>query len=646
MNNKYEKLFEPMDIGNLVLKNRLVFSPVHTKFFVGNDYTYNIWHKEYFRNIAKGGVGLIITGETKSESKIDPYPVNNCLPVIDSDQRIKEFAYTAETVHRYGAKIVAQLTPGVGRLADAPQHNRWPVAPSKQPLFYHPDLMSDELTKAEIMGLIQSFGEAAGRLKRAGFDALFINAHNYLIDQFLTECWNKRSDEYGGSLKNRMRFFMECMESASTITGKDFPVIVGLSLDHGFKGGRTLSQSIETAKAMKDAGVDAFYVRDGSYDALDVGMPNAFSKDGTVLINAEKFKKKINTITITGQQLGEPDECDKAISEGRVDFIGLGRALLSDPEWPNKVLKGNIEDVCPCLRCMECMDRYVKGKYIGCTVNPLLGHEMEPPVIPAFPVKKVLVIGGGPAGMEAARTAAGRGHEVTLIEISNNLGGLLITAAVPDYKYRIGQYAAWLERQLKNSNVKIQTKTQATPELVKSMKPDVIIIATGAKPFIPDIPGPGSKNSVHVIDVLNKKAKVGDKIVIIGGRSGSCETAYCLAKEGKEVDIVVRSEILPDESIFNKYTLLTALPRYDVGIHLKWQPVEIRDNGVTIKNSEGEEKFLQADTVIMGTGSISDHSIYKSLEGIAKELYEIGDSTSPRRIYEAVHEGYFLGKEI
>ncbi len=646
MNKKYEKLFEPMNIGKLLLKNRLVFSPVHTKFFVGTDYTYNNWHKEYFRDIAKGGVGLIITGETKSECKIDPYPVNNCMPVIDSDQRIKELADLAETVHFYGAKIVAQLTPGVGRLADAPQADKWPAAPSKQPLFYHPGLMTGELNKAEIIGLVQAFGEAAGRLRRAGFDALFINAHNYLIDQFLSECWNQRSDEYGGSIKNRMRFFMECMESAKGYVGNDFPVIAGLGLEHGFKGGRTLAQSIEIAKIMKDAGVDAFYVRDGSYDTLGASMPNAFSKDGMVLLNAEKFKNKVKTITITGQQIGEPDECDKAIKEDKVDFIGLGRALLSDPEWPNKAYKGRIEDIRPCIRCMECMDRYSKDKYIGCSVNARLGNERDLPAMQAFPVKKILVIGGGPAGMEAARIAAGRGHEVTLIDKNTKLGGLLTTAAVPDYKYRLGRYSAWLERQLETNGVKVQTGKEVTPALVKRMKPDAIIIATGAKPYMPDIPGVGSKNAAHAVDVLNKKIAVGEKIVIIGGRSVACETAYCLAKKGNQVDMVVRSELLPDESVFNKYTMMSELPKYDVTIHIKWQPAEIRDNGVIIRNSEGEEKFLEADTVILGTGLTSDHSIYNSLEGLTEEIYEIGDSVSPRRIYNAVHEGYLIGKEI
>lgn len=646
MNKKYEKLFEPMNIGKLLLKNRIVFSPIHTRFFVGNDYTYNYWHKEYFRDIAKGGVGLIITGETKTEYKIDPYPVNSCMPVIDSDQRIKEFADIAETVHHYGAKIVAQLTPGVGRLADAPQADRWPAAPSKQPLFFHPDLMTKELSKTEIMSLVQSFGEAADRLKRAGFDALFINAHNYLIDQFLSECWNHRTDEYGGSMENRMRFFAECLENARGYIGKDFPVITGLALEHGFEGGRTLAQSIDIAKTMKNSGVDAFYVRDGSYDAINVGMPNAFSKDGMVLVNAEKFKKKVKTITITGQQIGEPDECEKAIMEDKVDFIGLGRALLSDAQWPNKVSRGRTEDIRPCIRCMECIDRYSKDKYIGCAVNPRLGRERDFPVMQAFPVKKILVIGGGPAGMEAARIAAGRGHEVTLIDKNPNLGGLLRTAAVPDYKYRIKIFTAWLERQTENAGVKIQRGTEVTPEMVKKMKPDVIIVAAGAKPFIPDIPGIESKNVVHAIDVLNKEAKVGEVIVIIGGRWVSWETAYCLAKAGKQVDMVVRSALLPDESIFNKYTMLDELPKYDVTIHLKWQPAEIRNNGVIIRNEEGNEKFLEADTVIVGTGFISDHSIYKSLEGLAEEVYEIGDSVSPRRIYDAVHEGYLTGKEI
>ncbi len=262
------------------------------------------------------------------------------------------------------------------------------------------------------------------------------------------------------------------------------------------------------------------------------------------------------------------------------------------------------------------------------------------------PIKSVLLIGGGPAGMEAAGIAGIRGHKVTLIDKNPVLGGLLRTAAVPDYKYRIGKYADWMERQLENAVVNIQRGVEVTADMVKKMKPDVIIVATGAKPFVPDISGIESNNVVYAIDVLNKEAKVGEVIVIIGGRWVSWETAYCLAKEGKQVDMVVRSALLPDESIFNKYTMLDELPKYDVTIHLKWWPAEIRNNGVIIKNKEGNEKFLEADTVIVGTGFISDHSIYKSLEGLAEEVYEIGDSVSPGRIYDAVHEGYLRGKEI
>jgi len=267
--------------------------------------------------------------------------------------------------------------------------------------------------------------------------------------------------------------------------------------------------------------------------------------------------------------------------------------------------------------------------------------------MPVLNPKNVLVVGGGPGGMEAARTAASRGHRVTLVEKNEKLGGHLIEAGVPDYKYLIKEYAAWLERQVRNAGVEIRNGVEATPSLVKKMKLDAIILAHGAKTFIPDVPGVEKENVVHALDVLVGNAEVGAKVVIIGGELVAAETAYCLAKEGKKIDIVeVRPEILSDVSDLNKHTMMNELLQYGVTSHVNWELSEIIDNGVIARNADGEEKAIGADTVVIATGFVSDDNLYTSLKDLTEEIYQIGDSVKPRKIYDAVHEGYLVGKEI
>ena len=456
MGNKYIKLFEPGRIGPLGLKNRIVLSPLHSKNAEGYENRYSHWYTEYFRERAKGGVGLMITGNVKAEKTIDPYPLKSTFPCMDSELAIRDFCEVTETVHHYGAKIAVQLSAGTGRLADEPLPHNWPGAPSRIP-FFHPalkELRTRELTRGEIARLVEAYGYAAGIAKRAGFDALYVHAHSYLIDQFLSSCWNQRSDEYGGTLENRMRFLLQCLESARRSVGREFPIIVGLGLEHGFEGGRKIEESIEIAKKLEKEGVHGLHLREGSYDAMAQTMPNAYMEDGPSVPNAVKIKQAVSLPIIVDGGLGDPDFSETLLMEKKVDFIGLARPLLADPEWPRKVKAGKKEDIRPCIRCMECITRNMLGKFTGCSVNPRVGRERELPPLPPLVRKRVMVIGGGPGGMEAARVAAQRGHEVTLVEKDQMLGGHLVEACVPSFKRLLGEYRRWMERQLAASGAK------------------------------------------------------------------------------------------------------------------------------------------------------------------------------------------------
>lgn len=643
---RYDKLFERIQIGKLKLKNRIVMSPMHTKFMEGTAERprFSHWYTEYFRERARGGVGLIITGHLKSERNIDPYPIKSMFPVIDREEKIKEFDYLTETVHRYGAKIAAQLSAGTGRLADVSFGEKWPGAPSEIVSFLFPNIMTRELKKSEIYELVDAYGKAADRIRRAGFDALYIHALAYIIDQFISSCWNRRTDEYGGSLKNRLRFLKECLESARRYIG-DLPVIVGLALDHGFDRGRKIKETIAIAKEIEKLEIDAFHLRNGSYDSIGHLIPNAHYPEGAVLENAIKFKMEIKTPIIVDGGFSDPFLCANAIEEKKTDLIGLGRALLADPEWPKKVESKRIKEIRPCIKCMECFDRIRSSKYIGCSVNARLGHERSFQISSPNTFRKVLVVGGGPAGMEAARIAASRGHRVILAEKKDKLGGRLVEGAAIPYKYLIGKFDLWLQNELKKFNVEIMLGKEADEDLVRKIEPDVLIIATGAKAVIPEIGSIERKNVKLVEDVLRQKTAVGDKVVVIGGGPVGCDTACALAEKGKNVTIVEQlPELIRGVSVFNKPSIMEALSFFGVSIRLNTIVKEVRENGVLVEN--GDRSFIEADTIVISAGYIRDDSCYEKLKSLSKRIYQIGDCVDTRNIYDAIQEGYIIGQEI
>lgn len=644
--DSFYRLFEGAKIGTLKLKNRIVMSPMHAKFMEGSAESpiFGHWYTEYFRERAKGGVGLIITGHIKCERKIDPYPLKSMFPVMDSDERIAEFTYLTETIHNYGTKIAAQLSAGTGRLADIPYEEKWPAASSEIALYRFPNLTTRELKKTEIYELIDSYGKAADRIKRAGFDALYIHCLGYIIDQFISSCWNNRKDEYGGSMVNRLRFLKECLESARRYIG-DLPVIVGLALDHGYDGGRKIEETIAIAKEIEKLKIDAFHIRNGSYDGIGHLIPNAHYPEGAVLKNASKFKRVIKTPVIVDGGFSDPYMCAKIIKEKKADLIGLGRALLTDPQWPRKVKESRTSEIRPCIKCMECFDRIRSSKYIGCSVNAKLGHERSFPISLTGTSKKVLVVGGGPAGMEAARIAAIRGNKVILAEKKEELGGRLVEGAAIAYKYLIGKFNLWLQNELKRHNVEVMLKREADEDLVKKIEPDVIIIATGAKPVIPEIKGIERKNVKLVEDILRQNAAVGDKVVVIGGGAVGCDTACALSEKGRNVTIVEQlPELIRGVSVFNKSSILDAISSFGVSVRLNTIVKEVRQNGVLVEN--GKESFIEADTIVVSAGYVGDDKVYEKLKTLGKRMYQIGDCVSTRNIYDAIHEGYIIGKEI
>ncbi|NLZ53800.1 MAG: FAD-dependent oxidoreductase, partial [Thermoanaerobacteraceae bacterium] len=625
----------------------IALSPLHTNFTINNKYAER--YIEYYMERAKGGVGLIITAHVMAEIDVDPYPTTFGYPTLDSAGEIKYFAELTEGVHQYGAKIAIELSPGTGRLADEIMDGKPPVGPSEIPLLMMPDVKTRELTRDEIKQLVESYGRAAGLAKQAGFDAIYVHFMAYLGDQFLSSCWNQRQDEYGGSLENRMRFLVECIESARSHVGKDFPLIVGLALDHGFPGGRELDETIEIARKLEELKIDALHLRRGSYDAMNLIVPTAYMKEGVSVDYAYEVKKTVNIPIIVDGNLKDLGYCEQILEEGKTDFIGMGRPFITDPYWPKKAKAGKDEEILPCIRCMQCINKVFFAQYSACSVNPQYGREYEGQLQPTSKPKRVLIAGGGPGGMTAAKFLAEKGHDVTLVEKSNKLGGHLLEAAVPAYKKETDGYLEWLIRQVKKLNIKIILGTEVTPDFVLNFKPDAVVVCTGSVPQVPQVPGIEGENVKLATELLVDYADdVGNSVVIVGAGLVGCEMALFLKEKGKNnitlVDML--PEIAHDVIYMARASLLEELEQKEIkgrpGLKLK----EITTRGIVVEDMKGNFENIGADTVILATGLRAEYSLYDSLRDKVDEIYKIGDCVSPRKFIDAVHEAYAIAKII
>jgi len=637
---QFKRLFETGQIGKLTTRNKLVMAPMSLGY---TEYPYN-FTRQYIDAIeerAKGGVGLIITAHVKAESAIDPYPIGEMFACLDREYNLRNFAELTEVTRLHGAKIAVQLSAGTGRNADLPMSEKWPAAPSVVPLRKNPQLSTRELSLDDISRLVEAYGKAAERAKQAGFDAIMVHcASSYLLGQFLNPRWNKRTDRYGGSLENRMRFMEECIKSAMNRVGSDFPLLAKLTTDHMSEAGPSIEEAKLIAKRLEELGIAAMYLSTGGYDAIDWVIPPIYYPQGCKVPYTQLVKETLRIPVILDGRIDDPELAERLLEEGKADFIGLGRPLLADPEWPKKVKEGRTTDIRNCIYCNECTNRIFSCRYAKCTVNPALGREKESKVWLASTHKRVMVIGGGPGGMRAATIAAIRGHKVTLYEKSKKLGGNLRAASSPQFKVPMRPIIDWLEREANRAGVKIELGREATAKTIEEIKPDVVVLATGSIPAIPDVPGVKGQNVATATDILLGKVKVGDKVVVVGGGSIGCETALYLAQMAKEVVIV---EMLPDIALdagpIEKVALLKLLTESKVKWFTGMKLDRITEESAVVCNKDGQRQTFQAGSVVLATGMKANDRLYKELEGKVPELYKIGDALQPRRVFDAIHEG-------
>jgi 2,4-dienoyl-CoA reductase-like NADH-dependent reductase (Old Yellow Enzyme family)/NADPH-dependent 2,4-dienoyl-CoA reductase/sulfur reductase-like enzyme len=647
---KLRRLFEPVKIGKLELRNRILMPALNTK--LGTEWgAMSDRMIDYYVERAKGGVALIIIENTCIDWPVGKAGTN---PIrADEWKFIQGLHDLAEAVHVYGAKIATQLHHA-GRQGSSltSAEGQQLVAPSAIPCLPTGAEMPHALTIEEIEILIGKFIMGATITKAAGFDAVEIQGgHGYLIAQFMSPYTNKREDEYGGGFEGRMRFPLRIIEGIRMVTGPDFPIIFRISADEYVDGGLTLEDNKLIAQRLELAGVDAFNVSAGIYESPPwfsrifptMGMPQ-----GCNVPLAQEIKKVVRAPVIVAGKLGDPVLAEKVLKEGKADLIAMGRPLLVDPELPLKASQGRLQDIRPCIYCNEaCAGNVSRMWRIGCVVNPALGREKEYQFEPARKAKRVLVVGGGPAGMEAARIASLRGHSVTLVEQQKVLGGQLLAASAPQFKQPIRDFMEYLKTQVKKQGVKVQLGKRVTPALVKRLKPDIVLIATGATPFIPNIPGADRGNVATASDILVGRKKAGKEVAIIGGGEVGAELAWHLAEQGKKVTVIeMLGAVAMDMNMFSRLYLMDKLGELGVNLLNDTTAQKITSEGVLALFGEGKEQLIKADTVILAAGFKCDNALEKGLKGISYKTYCIGDCVKPGKIEGAISSAWRVGHQI
>ncbi|MCX5918245.1 MAG: NAD(P)/FAD-dependent oxidoreductase [Deltaproteobacteria bacterium] len=637
---EFPHLMQSFQMKNLVLRNRIIMAPMLSR-LCDPDGIVSQKLIDYYAERAKGGAGLIIVEYCyidEKESKANQGQLG-----AYSDQLIAGLGDLAEAIQEWGAKAILQICHA-GRSTSAKFMGRQPMAPSAMPGYTGE--MAREMTLEEIEAAMDSFAEAARRAKTAGFDGVELHgAHGYLMAQFLSPYTNRRTDIYG---KDRGLFALRTLERVRARVGPDYVVGYRMSGEEFIEGGITLEETRAFARRLEERGIDYLHVSGG---IIEVGehfvIPMYFPK-GYLLHLAEGIKQAVKIPVVAVGAIHDPSLAEESLKKKRADLIAMGRALIADPELPRKIQSGRPEDIRTCLRCNEgCSSRVRQGKTQRCAVNAEVGRERTLKIHPASKPKQVVVIGGGPAGMEAARVLALRRHKVTLIEKENELGGLLRYASVPDFKEELRSFLQYLKIQVKKTGVEVLEGRRATLDLVKELNPDAVVLAAGSTMPVPEIPGVQKSFAASALDLLSGKFQPGDRVLVAGGAAMGCEIAAHLASLGKKVVVVeMMGGLALDLENRSRAALLHLLKERGVSTFLNWRLEKIEEGRVLLSDRSGNRKEVGTDSVILALGLKPNQDLLEPLRKSFPEVQVIGDCREPRKIYQAVHEGFFVGRTI
>lgn len=642
---RFKHLLEPGIIGNMKVRNRMVMPPMGTNYADQSGFVTERLVR-YYRERAGGGMGLIIVeiAAVAPEGKAIARQIG-----IWADKFIPGLRHLAREVQKHGARIAIQLHHA-GRQTSSDRTGAQPVAPSPIPCPVCAETPR-ELSIEEIEGLVSAFGHAARRAREAGFDALELHGtHGYLINQFLSPYSNRREDRYGADGEGRLRFCMEVIDSVRKSTGKDFPLIFRMNANEYMDGGLALEDARKLAPLLVERGIDCLHVSAGVYGSP---APNVATMSGTPLPlvdYAGEIKKLVTVPVIAVGKIHDPEQGEQVLADRHADFVAIGRGSITDSHFALKIEKGQVEGIRKCIQCnQKCLDPLlVYNEAAGCIYNIRAGREGDFPYVKARRGKRVVVVGGGPAGLEAARIARERGHQVVLFEQSWELGGQALLARAAPYKDRFGEILRYLIHRVEALEVDIRKGKAGTTETVLQEKPDAVILATGAMPFIPSLPGLNGAGAVTAWDILQGRAQPGKRVAIIGGGLVGCETAEFLAEKGHEVILLeMNDELAMDQSPTLRAELVSRLAKNgQVVIRTGAAVTGTQERSVLASIKDRRVTIGEIDSFVLAAGSISYNPLEGSLKSVMQDVYAVGDCERPRNaaeaIFEAFHAAYHL----
>ena len=644
MSKLFPHLFTPGKIGSLTLKNRIMKAP-QSSGMSNMDGTVSERLVRYYRQQAAGGAGMIIV----EYAYVDDIGAKSahCHLGISNNEHIPGLAWLAENIREQGAVPAIQIEHcgrqkflGTQPIC-APSAIPWPKLWDQ----YGVQAVPHVLTIEEIQDIVHAFGDAALRAKQAGFELVEIHgAHGYLLTNFFSPTTNHRTDLYGGSLENRMSVYVEIVRDVRKKVGTDFPVTIRLSGTDYEPDGFPIEDTIELAKVLEKEGIDAFHISGGDHHTMIHQVsPMAIDVCHNVWA-AEAIKKVVHVPVIASGSITLPEYAEEIIASGKGDFVGLGRPLWADPEWPLKAMEDRPEDIRPCIRCNEgCLERtFFNFKAITCAVNPTISREGELDLKPAAKPRKIAVVGGGPAGMEAARVCKLRGHEVTLFE-EKELGGLLHEASVPEFKSDIRPLCKYLITQIEKLGIPVEHKKATAADLAGY---DAVICATGSRPILPGVPGIDKPGVMDALEVLNGARKPEGRIAVIGGGLVGTETALHLAEQGMHTTLVeMLPKIMNGVAATDQLAYSERIAKADMEVCTGTRLVSIGDGEITVSDHTGTHT-IPADSVIIAIGLKAQDSLYGELCAQGKEAYLVGDAVHPGKIFDAFHTAYRVAWKI